>query len=238
MSTNGNGNGTVDPWESAANAVVPPRTYFGQVSLDVWFCVLEKGIGRTPFDPGMHKPEQKRTAITIEVQPLASSNLEFAVRRELIAESREWAGIVLPSIKALGLNPKDVNGKFVQCELTETGRKYTNASGEEKTATTIKFLAAFDSEAACEQAAGAATRASEQAQAAAAAAQPAPAAAAPVNGGNGSNREQETAAKFLPALWRQAAGDVTRFSELIAGNPLTSRYFSINSPEVLALVTA
>ena len=56
-------------------------------------------------------------------------------------------------------------------------------------------------------------------------------------GGNG-NREQETAAKFLPALWKQAAGDVTRFSELIAGNPLTSKYFSINSPEVLALVTA
>jgi len=214
-----------DVWEAAESAKELPKVYFGEVKFDLWFCVLEKGVGKVPYDPQQHKPGQRRTAIEISLTPLPSRGLDFITERSLIAESRQWAGIVLPSIKALGLSVKALNGKWAQYELVRTGRTWTNTEGETKYETVPRFLAAYDSEAEAE------------------------AAAAALFGGNGGgaaatpspqqegNGEREVAAKFLPALWSQAKEDVTTFMQLVQGNPLTSKYFDLNSPEVLAIVS-
>lgn len=221
-----------DVWESAENAQLPPSTYFGQVHINPWFCVLEKGVGRVPYDPQAHRADQKRTALDIEIQPLPSSGLEFAIVRNLIAEDRDWAGITLPSIKALGIAPKDLHQKWARADLVETGKTYTNRNGEEKKLTTLKFLEVYQTEAECE--AAAAKLFGKAATDTPATDTPTPA-AAPASGGNGA--EKETAKMFLPALWKQAGQDVTRFMELISNNPLTSKHFTLNSPEVMSLVT-
>ena len=217
-----------DVWESAENAQLPPSTYFGQVHISPWFCVLEKVVGRVPYDPQAHRADQKRTALDIEIQPLPSSGLEFAIVRNLIAEDRDWAGITLPSIKALGIAPKDLHQKWARADLVETGKTYVNKQGEEKRLTTLKFLELYHTEAECE---AAAAKLFGKAEAGA------PAATTGGNGSGNGNAEKDTAKAFLPALWKQAGEDVTKFMELISSNPLTSKYFTLNSPEVLDLVT-
>lgn len=208
-------------WEAAESAQELPSVYFGQVQFDLWFCILQKGIGKVPYDPAQHQPGQRRTAVDISIVPLPSRNLDFVTERNLLAESRQWAGMVLPSIKALATSPKALNGKWVQYEMLRTGRTWTGTDGETKHETVPKFLAVYDTEEAAESAAAALFGGEE----------PAPAVAAPAN-----DPERETATKFLPALWTQAGQDVTAFMELIQSNPLTSKFFDLNSPEVLAVV--
>ena len=87
---------TVDPWDVASTATVAPRSYYGQLRLDTWFCVLQKGVGKVPFDDGQHSPDDRRTSVDIHLIPIAEQNVAFELKREPIAESREWAGIVLP----------------------------------------------------------------------------------------------------------------------------------------------
>lgn len=211
-----------DVWGAAENAKPPSSTFFGEVQLDVWFCALIKGTGKVPFDSGQHKPEQKRTAIDITITPLVSRGVTWVLERKLIAESRQWAGMVLPSIRALGASPKQLNGKYVQYEMKPTGRTWTGTDGAEKTETVPVFAAMFGTEDECEAAADAFYT-------------------APAETGNGNGAqdgaEKATAAKFLPALWAQSKGDMTGFGNLISGNPLTNKFFDLSSPEVLAVIS-
>ena len=144
---------TNDPYESANEATVRPRDYYGQIHIDAWFCILQKGVGKVPFDAQAHNVDQRCTAITMSMIPLAEMNITFKLERETIAESREWAGIILPSIKAAGIaSVKDANGKFAKMQQVPTGRKYRTSTGEEREATTFKVLAFYSDEAACRQA--------------------------------------------------------------------------------------
>lgn len=118
-------NNNYDPQAAADNAVVPPSTYFGQVTFDVWACVPIKRVGLVPFDPNEHKEGQRRTAVHIIVTPLPSSTATFNTERKLLAESKDWAGITMPSYKALGLNSyTELHEKWVKYEMTPTGRTY------------------------------------------------------------------------------------------------------------------
>ncbi len=228
-----------DVWDSAASATVAPRAYFGQVFTDAFFCVLEKGVGKVVFDKSQHDEDRKLTCINIDGQVTRANGDTYAIHREVIAEFRDWAGIVLPSLKVAGVHPRDLNEKWAKWEMVETGRTWTDRStGETKKGTTFKFLEFFDSQEAC--------RAAEQAHYGRGPAEeegldeshPMPEENSGDDGARGGGRDaqREVAAKFLPALWKTAGGDVTKFSELIAGNPLTSKYFDLNSAEVAAIV--
>jgi hypothetical protein len=43
-------------------------------------------------------------------------------------------------------------------------------------------------------------------------------------------------AQFLPALVKQAQGDAKRLTEIFKANPMISKHFTVESPEVAALL--
>jgi hypothetical protein len=220
-----------DVWESAENAEEPKRSFFGQVEFDMWFCALVKGQGKVPFDPSQHK--QRFTAIDMVISPLSSSGATFNTERHLIAESKEWAGTILPSIKALGLTPRELNQKWVHYELVKTG-SYTK-NGEEKALTTPKFLAYFNTEEEAEQAMIAKYNSSNVEEDPMVNTNTEPVEVH--NPTNGNGNEKAIAEKFIPVLVAQAKGDMASLANLIASNNLVAKYFNINSPEVLEALT-
>jgi len=226
-----------DVWDKAADATLPPKVYFGQVFTDAFFCILEKGVGKVVFDESQHDADRKLTCIKIDGQCTRANGSTYEISREVIAEFRDWAGIILPSLKVAGVHPRDLNEKWASWEMVETGRTWTDRNtGETKQGTTFKFLEFFDSEEACRAAEaahyGRGPATDDEDEADLNSSHPMP----EEDKSNGSDAQREVAAKFLPALWSQAGGDVTKLGQLIAGNPLTSRFFDLNSAEVLALV--
>lgn len=216
-----------DPYDAAMNAQ-PLNQYtrlFGQFLADVWPCALIKGQGKVPFDASTMKESQRRTALDLTLDPLGiMDKLQNPFTRNIIAESRAWTNVTLPSIKALGVDLRDLDRKWVAAELAPTGRKWTDDNGEHEE-TSFVIHATFDSEEACREAFEifySVDREEED--------EPAPATA--------SNPEKATAAQFLQPLWSQAKQDLTEYQKLLAGNPLTSKYFNLNSPEVLEVIQA
>lgn len=229
-----------DPWDNAEHPQLPPETmrFWGQLTVEAWFCVLEKGIGKKPFDPTLHAASDRRTAIRVTVTTLPEHKLKNPdVYREYIAEEwgkiKPWNQITLPSFRELGLESRTATGKWVCIELVPEGRTFVSAlTGETKESTTIRLAAVYPDEAAC-RAAFYAERGQE------------PTASQPTspqfnnNGNNGGahlNPEQAVAYKFLQVLVRNANGDLNKLAQQIAGNPVLAKYYTIESPEVLQLL--
>lgn len=225
-----------DPFAAADEAQPLKPGYYAQVNCDAWFCVLEKGTGKVVFDPARHPIEQRRTAINISLAPLPEQNIQFPLVREMVAESKEWASIVWPSAKGLGINStRELNGRWAKVEVVPTGRKYTNRAGENKDATTFKFVALYADEAAARAAyqAGGAQPVEEEHVA-----EPATAATAPATA---NGQERQTALEFLKVLvpqWCSKGIDTTAVATGIAANPVIARHFTAQSPEVIQLMAA
>jgi hypothetical protein len=208
-----------DPWAVAETAEVQESNgeYFGLVNVAVEFCKLVKGEGRVPFDAAQDDPNDRRTSIDIQIEPL-SERATFMPRRTMVAESKEWTNIVWQSLKDLGLlSLRELNGKYAKYTNVSTGRKWTNANGETKEATTFKFLALYNTRAEAE----AAKNGGAQPKAQAAPAQ---------------SEEKQVALKFLTALAKAANGDKNKLAAQIAQYPVVSNFYTIDSPEVVALL--
>jgi hypothetical protein len=217
---------TDDPYESAANAKLAPRSYYGQISIDAWFCALIKGVGKVPFDPQQHDADKRCTAMDIIVTPIAEQQLNFELKREMIAESREWAGIVWPSLKELGAtSPREVHNKWCKMQQVPSGRKYRAKDGTEKEATTFKFLALFDSEAECRAAYNADTGGGNDSNSDAA--EPTP--------GNGS-ANLDVARPFIMAFAKQNAFDLEKTRAACSSQAVITNAIDINSPEFAEIV--
>ncbi len=220
----------IDPLDAASNATLAPRSYYGQIEIDAWFCVLERGKGKIVYDPQQHSPDQRRTAIKIALLPLPEQNVQFALEREMIAESREWAGIVLPSLKALGVNNvREANGKWAKMQQVPSGRKYRNAKGQEKEATTFRFLALYPDKAAC-RAAYMADRGQAPEQE--------PAAPAPDNGDGDKARKLDVAKPFIAAFAKACGYDLERTKAACRTQRIIADAIDVESPEFAALVAA
>lgn len=229
-----------DPWASAEGATWDSTfSVFGLVQADVWYAALVKGIGKVPFDPLQHRPDQRVTAVTIAVVPVVPE--QQPTQRDLIAESSEWTKLVNPSIKALGTTLRGLHDRHVEAQLVPTGRTYTNAAGEVKAATTFKFVRLFGSE----DESRAAAEQSRRRRAGG----PGPA-AAPGDGSetvSGTSRRpdalasigisRQVAAKFLAGLWSASGKDLVRFGELLRTNAATAQHFDLDSPEVAAVIS-
>lgn len=234
-----------DPLDSAENPEVPLPEYFGQATVDAWFCVLQKGMGKVPFDPQQHRLDDRRTAIKFGIIPLPEQNVTRDVYREYIAEFGAWPKITLPSIKAVGLTLKGLNNAWIHLALVSEGRTYTDKNGETKDSLTFKVLAVYPDETACRAAYLNQTVSSGQEPANPPFVASAPT-TAPTNGtngnghngnGNGANpKERETALRFVEVLVKETKGDEALLGPRIAQMPVLAKYFTIQSPEVRSLV--
>lgn len=231
MNPNGNGNGHNgdDPFAAADNPQVRPAEYFGKLEVDAWFCALMKGQGKVPFDASLHPADQRRTAIDLHIIPLAGMNMNYPLTRGVIAESKEWAAVVWPSLRNLGVQSlRELKDSERWCKATvkPTGRTY-QSNGVTKEATTFEFLALYATEAECE----AAWRGGKEIDWLD---EP----AAPATNGNGNEqRERETALAFARILVKQSHS-VPELGERFAQYPLVSRFFTVDSPEIAQMIEA
>ncbi len=230
-----------DPFDVADNPPPPPPpVFYGQVQMDVWFCKLVKGQGKVPFNPNTDRIEERRTAVKVMLLPLPEQNVTFDVSREYVAEFGPWPKITLPSIKNLGLSARELDGRWVKLEQVPEGRTYVNQNGETKESTTFKFLAVYPDEAACRTAyLQDSISGPEPAPATNQAVTPVTPPAAPVQppNNNSSNKERETALKFLELAVKQANGDPVVAAEKIQAWPLVVKYFPPDSPETLKVIS-
>jgi len=221
-----------DPFAAAMNPPERKHTtrWFGQMFAEVWACALVKGQGKVPFDPAMHDESKATTAVGLELVPLSAYSVDFTLNRDHVIFDKGWGTVTLPSIKALNVDLRNLHGSWCAIEFKETGETYIKGStGETVKKTAFVLVGTYPNEAACR----AAYQEFNQLEAGAKADY-----AEPWNPTVDTDKERETAAMFIGPLWKQAAGDVTKLQELLAGNGLTSKFFTLNSPEVTAVVGA
>jgi hypothetical protein len=219
---------TNDPFDSAENPQLRSAEFWGQVQIDTFYAVLVKGTGKIPFDPQQHSIDKRVTAIDIQIFPIPEQNNTYEVKRNMIAESKEWAGMVLPSIKALGISARELNNRWVHVTAVPTGGTYTNKSGETKDRTTFKFVKLFASEAECK-----ADFLSDFGSATASPATPAPAQVTP-DGNAVDLKEKATAVQFLKVLVKKAEGDPAKLTPMLAQFPMVNKYFTVDSTETVS----
>lgn len=222
-------------YDDAEKAVAPSRVYFGLMELDTFLCKLVKGSGKVLFDPSTDKGPAMH-ALKFSLIPLASSTFHEPTVRECIAESVEFTSIIRPSFQKIGLALRGIHGRYVQVEMVPT-RKYKNAEGEDKQATTFKFVAVFADESACEAAADSFFGQSRSTDSTTM-----ESAGDTSSGGNGhvaaepigtNDPRRVTAAKFLAAMLKGQT-DLTKISDILS-KPIAGVQFGLADPEVLAV---
>lgn len=222
-----------DPWAVASNPPVIQfdNNFWGQVQLNVWACALVKGVGKEPYDPNKH--DHPVTAIDLAILTLPEMDVKNTriTERNLIAESKAWREITWESLRKLGITDlRSIQGKFAHVETVDTGETYEK-NGETKHKTEFKFIALFDTEAAC-QADYLVYKGGK-----------------PGNGTNSStppppmNDEKNTVMQFLQVIVKNACKGQTDLNLVknqigvnIAQYPLVNKHFTVDSPEVAELI--
>lgn len=218
-------------WDEAENAAPPVYTHFGQITALSDYVVWPKGTRLSdcpPFDSNQHKPDKRVCRITLMAEPLPGQANPFPHERVVPSYSREWASVTLPSLKKLGVSPRDLDGKWARYEF-KVARKYQH-NGETKDATSFHFVEIYDNEDAAILAANAFFNNADTDD-------------EPIPGFDdeptiSKDPNYDVAVKFLPALWAQANGNVQEMTRLLAANPLTGKLFTVDSQEVIDVMGA
>lgn len=230
-----------DPMDAAMMETQQKSFLYGQAQVTADFVVLVKGVGKLSYTPNQHEIKDRQTEITITVNPIEETGLTKLIIRNVLVNSKDWTAIVWKSLKdGCGLTHiRDLDGKFVKFETVDSGRKWTDKkTGEERTSTTMKFHAVYESEEACKAAYAASAKVEEGDSDESGVmdvdmshgAGDAPAAEVV------DENEKKTAAAFLPGLVKAAAGNVETLKAILSSNPMISKYFTFNSPEVVELL--
>jgi len=214
--------------------------YWGEVCVDAFFCVLEKGTGKVPFSEKEHSIDKRLTAVKIGIIPVPAAGLQFSIDRDYIAEFRDWNAITLPSLKTLDVSLRDLDGKFVHVKLTETGETYTNKMGETKEKTVFEFIELYESLETCE-AAYIAEKGDNSGRTPASAVPPITNSNNPVS--LGGAKEKVAAEKFLEVAVKSAVSgkaDIEEAREAVAAQiskmPMISKHFTVDSPETMTFM--
>lgn len=228
---------TDDPMTAAMNAKKEPldRTYFGEViTVDSWFCVLQKGVGKRPWDSTRDDVKDRRIVIKLEIQPLKG---QYTISQEALSFESTWLEHTMLSLQKLQADLHTLRGKYAAVKRVPTGENYKNKAGEIKERTALEFVAIYDTLDTCQAAADAffASRGSS-------------------TGGNSNGHgveveslpepprpsdmspEQQFALNSLPALWKASQNDKEKFAKVLAENPLISRYYPADHPVVQAMM--
>jgi len=228
-----------DPYESAMAATPIVMTSFGQIDVDIHYCILQKGAGKILFDPQQHSLDQRRTAITLTLNPLPNARFPQPMKRDMIAESNEWARIVKLSIAKVGTDLRSLKGKWVKVRLPITGT-YVASDGTTKNRTTFEFVTVYRDEAQCQAEADAffaALRATDNLGDVVI--DPPAATSTPANDGGtaASTVDRPMALKFVLGLWKASKGDVADFEHKLQSSKVTEGLRS-DDPDVLKIISA
>jgi len=224
----------LDPMSSAVQEAERPNFIYGQIEASAAFIqfINKKKIVWTEHDD----PKERRTEVTFVVNPIEETGMTSLFTRSAICSNRgEWADIVWPSLRDdCGIKElRTANGKFAKIEVVKTGRKYTNRSGEEVENTTFKFLSLYDNQAACAAAyvadGGKPRTNTVQADD--------PVGAIDMTR-NADNAEREISKQFLPSLVKGAGGNREQLAMMLSSMAPLNKYFTVDSPEVVALMAA
>lgn len=228
----------LDPMASAVEEAERPNYIYGQLEASAEF-VMFSNKRKVQWNENIDDPKDRLTEVTLIVNPIEETGLTNLVTRSAICNNyNEWAKIIWPSLRDnCGVTSlRDADKKYVKCEIVKTGRTYTNRNGDKIENTTLKFIALFDSKDSC-----AADYLSEGGTDKTTALND--------NGHNGvaemaadidmsPTAERETAAAFLPALVKMSNKNPDMLKQQINAMPLVAKFFSIDSPEVQALLAA
>lgn len=198
------------------------RHFFGEiVTVDDFDCVLRKGSRPLPFDPGQHRPDERRIHITIEMQCEKRDGSHYPISQPDINTGSKWRKTV-ESLRALGVQTrqqvKELKGKWAHVKLIPTDRTYTakktndyHNAGDQVPEMAWSFVTLFDNAEQCKEAEKTFYT--------------------PRNDGQGAGMQETslppTAAddqmhKFLldslPLLWKIAKGDYEVFGKQLAAN--------------------
>lgn len=220
-----------DPWAAADAAKPRDFEYYGQVVADAWFGFFPgSGAKPIPFDPQQHPTDKRAVMIDIQIIPVPEQNVSFDVRQNYTDFSLDWTKVTLPSIKAIGVDGlRALNGRYVRVALVDGKRekKGENGSKTGEFYKTFKFLEVYANAAECS----------------AAYAGSSPAHTEPADPVDEADKEKATALQFAKVVvTNQARGKKDKseilkaVTEMIAGMPLISKYYSGNSPEIEAMI--
>lgn len=217
-----------DAFDRADSAKPASPKFWGRVNVNAYDCILQKGVGKIPFNPTQHKAGEMRTAIDLTVTLLPETVRKAdTLQRGMVAESAEWTRVTLPSLKALGYTGlRSLNGMWCAVEFAGLGTFYTDNQGESRERQAFKFTGLYATEAECRKAYQDET------------------------GETGMNRdlvqdvnapapvsdEKMMALTFVTALAKTAGGDKEKLAALIAQYPVVSKHFTVDSPEVAMLL--
>lgn len=221
-----------DAWASAVEDAERGDFLWGQIQVDVNFVVLKKGQPKRSWAEG-EDPKERSTEISFTLNPIEEMGLTKLIQRSVLSDARgEWGRIVWPSLRdACGLKElRPLDGKFVKIETVKNGRKWNDKNGVQQEGTTFKFHAIFDTQTTCVNDylnAGGMNKST-----------PDDGGAMDVDMSPNVNQEIETAKAFLPALVKQAAGNKVMLRAMFDGMPMISKFFTVDSPEVQALMAA
>ena len=228
-----NNQATNDPYEEAINAKPPTFELYGQIRVDAHYLFFP-GNKQKPvvFDPAIHPQDKRSLEVELQLIPIAEQNINWDEYQKMLAFTADWTKIVLPSIKAMGIDDlRALNNKWVRVAKVPGNRKRLDKDTHEETGefwTTYKFMELYPDEAACKAAfVGHSPSDTEVNQAPAAQ----------------SNETKAAALTFLKVFVSQAAKHITDRAEIekqvandIANNSLISPLFTVQSPEVQAAI--
>ena len=216
----------LDPMAAAVSDAESASHYFGRLQVDAQFVVLKKGQSKQVWQEGMDT-DGRTTEVTIRLNPLDVTGLTRMVERNVLSNSGEWSRVVWPSLRDLGVKAlRDIEGQWAHVEMVLSGRKWTNKEGAEVLGTTFKFIKLFGLESDCVKA----WEALQGGEAHSPQAQPSN---APVN-----DAEKAAAMQFLPHIVAANKHDLTALANALASMSPLNKYFTVQSPEVLALLAA
>ncbi len=228
---------TTNPWDEVNNPPEPTYNNYGEIYIDVFAGMFAPGYGIMPYDErtldANGNQVRKITAISLAIVPLAESGLNWDIKRTMPAKFGDWPSITLPSLRDIGVpDVSKINGKFAKIELVKNGQK--SKAGKDMTA--IKFLEIYDTRDEC-------LRSYKQSKGETS--EPTPKVQAPVSQTTQSDPKVVAFAfvkSFAQVAKAQSGGDKEKarsmLNTMIAEQAVTAKYYTIESPEVIALLEA
>lgn len=242
-----------DIYDQADNAVETKSEYstWGQAFVEMYEAVWPKGSSSPErFDAQIHSPNDLFIRAEIAIVPLDEMNAKFNAEFKGNVtgwNNRDWASVVLPSIKALGVSARDIPGKYVKITKKPNGRFYEKKkdgvkTGERAELTDFLFVKIFESQEACladylEYKAGTPVSGLSDADF------PAMPAAEPTKVVTPATPNNDILLKFAKALVVAAAKDtkdLTAVTEKVRAqldaNSMMKGKYTVDSPEVLTMI--